>query len=231
LFQTVESFSLPRLPIKFFEPSPTPGVLVDGENAGHLLREFNASPKYDASVPAFLKKLPKGRSTGHPNCCAVWAPAAGAPVPVTFNVGLQTMHSVISAALDAICLERDDQKYSLSFETAAAVVTEFGEPDLANILFSEIPRTVPFELVAELFDLLTWQTDDNGGSIHSTIETWLREGTDNRKLLIALHLDVYPFTNGDEMEKVLSQLAETNTRVSSRCKELIQSRRKLGHAG
>ncbi len=95
------------------------------------------------------------------------------------------MHSVISAALDAICVERDDQQYSVSFDTAAAVVTEFGEPNLANILFSEIPRTVPFELVPELFDLLTWQTNDNGGSIHRTVETWLREGNDNRKLLIA----------------------------------------------
>ena len=141
------------------------------------------------------------------------------------------MHPVISAALDAICLERDDQRYSASFDTAAAVVSEFGEPDLANILFSEIPRTVPFELVAELFDLLAWQTNDNGASITRTIEAWLREGTDNRKLLIALHLEVYPFIEDAEMERVLSHLAETNVRVSARCKELIQSRRGVGHAG
>jgi hypothetical protein len=141
------------------------------------------------------------------------------------------MHPVISAALDAICLERDDQRYSASFDTVAAVVSEFGEPDLANILFSEIPRTVPFELVAELFDLLAWQTNDNGASITRTIEVWLREGTDNRKLLIALHLEVYPFIEDAEMERVLSHLAETNVRVSARCKELIQSRRGVGHAG
>lgn len=49
------------------------------------------------------------------------------------------MHSLISAALDAICVERDDQQYSESFDTAAAIVAEFGEPDLANILFCEIP--------------------------------------------------------------------------------------------
>ena len=75
------------------------------------------------------------------------------------------MHPVISAALDAICLERDDQKYSASFDAVVAVVREFGERDLANVLFSEIPRTVPFELVAELFDLLAWQTNDNGASV------------------------------------------------------------------
>lgn len=141
------------------------------------------------------------------------------------------MHPVISAALDAICLERDDRCYSASFDAAAAVVSEFGEPDLANIIFSEIPRTVPFELVAELFDLLAWQTNDNGASVTRTIEAWLREGEDNRKLLIALHLDVYPFIDGDEMEQVLAHLAETNSRVSARCQELIQSRRGVGHAG
>ena len=141
------------------------------------------------------------------------------------------MHPVISAALDAICLERDDKEYSVSFDAAAAVVREFGERDLANVLFSEIPRTVPFELVAELFDLLAWQTNDNGSSVTRTIEAWLREGRDNRKLLIALHLAVYPFIDYREMERVLSHLAETNFRVAARCKELMRSRRRDGHAG
>ncbi|MGC0096438.1 hypothetical protein, partial [Ralstonia pseudosolanacearum] len=141
------------------------------------------------------------------------------------------MHPVISAALDAICLERDDKEYSVSFDAAAAVVRVFGERDLANVLFSEIPRTVPFELVAQLFDLLAWQTNDNGASVTRTIEAWLREGRDNRKLLIALHLEVYPFIDHREMERVLSHLAETNFRVAARCKELMRSRRRDGHAG
>lgn len=140
------------------------------------------------------------------------------------------MHPVISAALDAICLERDDRKYSASFTAVDAVVTTFGELDLANILFSGIPRTVPFELVAELFNLLAWQTSDNGSSITRTIESWLRAGDDNRKLLIALHLDVFPFIDEGEMNRVLSDLAGANFRVSARCHELIRSRRGLGHA-
>ena len=136
------------------------------------------------------------------------------------------MHPVISAALDAICLERDDQKYSASFDAVVAVVREFGERDLANILFSEIPRAVPFELVAELFSLLAWSTNDNGAGVTRTIEAWLREGLDNRKLLIALHLEVFPFIDDEEMDRVLSHLAEKNVRVAARCKELIRSRRR-----
>jgi hypothetical protein len=140
------------------------------------------------------------------------------------------MHKIISAALDAICLERDNKKYSASFDAAAAIVAEFGEVNLANILFSEIPRTVPFELVSELLDLLIWQTNDNGADIAKTIETWLREGTDNRKLLIALNIhDIYPFADSEEMERILTHLARTNGCVSSRCKELIWWRRNEGH--
>ena len=138
------------------------------------------------------------------------------------------MHPVISAALDTICLERDDQNYSASYETAAAIVKEFGERDLAEIVFAGIPRTVPFELVAELFNLLAWQTNDNGASVTRTIEAWLRDGQDNRKLLIALNLEVFPFIDGEEMYRVLSHLAETNFRVSARCKELIRSRKSEG---
>ena len=138
------------------------------------------------------------------------------------------MHPVISAALDAICLERDDQNYSASYETAAAIVKEFGERDLAEIVFAGIPRTVPFELVAELFNLLAWQTNDNGAGVTRTIEAWLRDGRDNRPLLIALNLEGFPFIDGEEMYRVLSHLAETNFRVSARCKELIRSRKSEG---
>lgn len=135
------------------------------------------------------------------------------------------MLPIISTALDAICLERDDQKFSASFDAVSALLKEFGKQGLAERLFSEIPRSVPFELVAELFDFLAWQTEDNGGAIHRTIEDWLREGTDNRKMLIALNLEIYPFTDDKEMVQVLSHLAETNARIAGRCKEIIQARK------
>jgi hypothetical protein len=141
------------------------------------------------------------------------------------------MHPVTLNAIQAICLERDDGQYSASFDAVSALVQEFGEQGLAERLFSEIPRTVPFEIVAELFDFLAWQTNDNGAAIHRTIEGWLREGRDNRKLLIALNSEAYLFIDDEEMERILSHLAETNPRVSDRCKELIQSRRRLDRAG
>lgn len=134
------------------------------------------------------------------------------------------MHSTISAALDAICRERDDQSYTEAFDAVDVVVREIGELDLANILFGEIPRSVPFEVVADLFNILLWQTSDNGAAITRAIESWLSEGSDNRKLLIALNLDIYPFVDAKEMDAVLMRLAESNVRVAARCKELIRSR-------
>lgn len=135
------------------------------------------------------------------------------------------MSPIISKSLDAICVERDDQRYSASFHAVSTLIEKLGEHDLAERLFQEIPRTVPFELVAELFDLLTWQTEDNGGAIHRTLEDWLRDGTDNRKILIALNSGVYPFKDRREMERILSHIAEKNTRVASRCLEVIQARK------
>lgn len=89
---------------------------------------------------------------------------------------------------------------------------------------SALARTVPFEIVAELFDILSWQTNDNGADIHRTLERWLLEGLDNRKLLIALHVEVYLFLDEDERVRVLSDLAQKNSRVAARCKVLVENR-------
>jgi hypothetical protein len=134
------------------------------------------------------------------------------------------MDPEISKVLDAICLERDNQKYSATFLAASELVVAYGEVGLADKLFNGIPRTVPFEIVSELFDILSWQTNDNGADITRTLERWLLEGLDNRKLLIALHVEVYPFLNEDEMVRVLSDLAQKNHRVAARCKMLIENR-------
>ena len=148
-----------------------------------------------------------------------------------FQRNLFAMHPVLATALAKICQERDEKSYSASLDAVSAIVRHFGEVNLAEVLFSEIPRTVPFELVAELFDLLAWQTNDNGASMARTTEAWLREGSDSRKLLIALHLEVYPFVDGGEMERVLLPLAKTNARVSARCMALIHARRSASHVG
>lgn len=134
------------------------------------------------------------------------------------------MNPAISKVLDAIIRERDNQEYSATFVMARELIEAYGEEGLADRLFNEIPRTVPFEIVAELLDILCWQTNDNGAGIMRTLERWLLEGLNNRKLLIALHVQAYPFLDEDEMVRVLWDLAHKNPRVSARCELLIRAR-------
>lgn len=134
------------------------------------------------------------------------------------------MHPVIFAAVSAIQREHDSPDFPDSLEAVGALLCEFGEKDLADFLFASIPSTVPFQVVASLFDFLAWQTSDNGGAMTRTAEQWLREGDDERKLLIALHLQVYPFIDGAEMEQVLTHLAAIRPSVAERCLALIAAR-------
>jgi hypothetical protein len=135
------------------------------------------------------------------------------------------MHPLVAQAIDTICLGRDACDWKLIDEDVlSALVQEFGENGLADRLYSEIPRSVPYEVVCDLFDLLAWRTNDNGASVTRTIEDWLRKSQDSRKLSIALHLEVYPFVDESEMKEVLSKLASKNSALAYRCNELIKSR-------
>ncbi|WP_422775926.1 hypothetical protein ACOXXE_16430 [Pseudomonas mediterranea] len=139
------------------------------------------------------------------------------------------MHPSLQQALDIIAIERNAAEYTRAFAAVGDVVSVFGERDLANRLFAEIPRMVSEELVAELFNLLAWQTNDNGSAMTREVETWLREGQDTRKITIALGLEVYPFPDAQEMYQVLSTLAATNPEVAARCQTLITLRKSSAH--
>ncbi len=139
------------------------------------------------------------------------------------------MHPSLKQALDIIAIERNAAEYDLAFDSVRKVVSVFGERNLANRLFEEIPQTVAEGLVAELFNLLAWQTSDNGSAMTREVETWLREGQDARKITIALSLDVYPFSNAHEMYQVLSKIAATAPELAERCQALIRLRKASPH--
>lgn len=138
------------------------------------------------------------------------------------------MNPALQKSLDAICLERDGFEYSTAFDAAHELVREYGEENLANRLFSEIPRVIPYEVVADLFNILIWQTTDNGSALLRETEDWLVEASDNRKILISLAMDVYPFLEFDKMKSVLTSLANSKPNFSEKCKTLILAREKMG---
>jgi hypothetical protein len=138
-----------------------------------------------------------------------------------------TLHRVI----ETICESRDEGPWDkLNEGCIDDLVQEYGEHDLINRLYREIPRTVPFEVVCDLFNLLVWRTNDNGADASRSIEQWLRDGLDTRQLLIALNAGSYPFVDANEMEQVLLKLADRipfDLRIFNRCKYLIAERSKL----
>ncbi|MDQ0653786.1 hypothetical protein [Pseudomonas cedrina] len=134
------------------------------------------------------------------------------------------MHQVVERALSVIAAESALPQYAEVFSAARAVVLELGEQNLADRLFADIPDSISFMQVARLFDVLAWQTDDNGSAMTRTVERWLIEGTNLRKIQIALNLDVYPFPDEHEMYRVLSDVAISHPHMADKCQQLINSR-------
>ncbi|TNB98437.1 hypothetical protein FHG55_05140 [Pseudomonas jessenii] len=135
------------------------------------------------------------------------------------------MHQVVERALNVIATESSEPEYTEAFSAARAVVLEFGEENLADRLFADIPNSISFMQVARLFDFLAWQTEDNGSAMTRAIERWLVEGTNLRKVQIALNLDVYPFLDEHEMDRVLSDVAVSLPEMADRCQQIISSRK------
>ncbi|MEM8530417.1 MAG: hypothetical protein AAGF95_06220 [Chloroflexota bacterium] len=108
-----------------------------------------------------------------------------------------------------------------SFELVDQLLATYGENDLANRLYVDISEAVSWEIVVDLFNILLWSTSDNGHALTQLTDEWLRNGTDLRRIMIALHMDSFPFRNKAEMEQVLSELAIRHPTVHGRCYELI----------
>ena len=135
------------------------------------------------------------------------------------------MHQVVERALNVIATESSEPEYTEAFSAARAVVLEFGEENLADRLFADIPDSISYMQVARLFDFLAWQTEDNGSAMTRAIERWLVEGTNLRKVQIALNLDVYPFLDEREMDRVLFDVAVSLPEMDDRCQQIISSRK------
>ena len=116
-------------------------------------------------------------------------------------------------------------KFDRSFTWVDRLLAEFGEADLAEILYAAIPIECPWEIVADLFGILVWSTSDNGAALGRATEGWLRAGEDPRRIRVALHLDSYPFLDRFEMEQVLREVVARHPEVAARCGELIEARR------
>lgn len=136
------------------------------------------------------------------------------------------MKPILVETLATITQERE-KGFDRSFQLVDPIVRVYGENSLAERLYAEIATDVSWEVVADLFGILIWSTSDNGAALTRQTEEWLRRGDDLRAIRIALHLDVYPFLDRAEMERVLGQVAARHPAVAECCREMIASRRAL----
>jgi hypothetical protein len=129
---------------------------------------------------------------------------------------------VLEEAINSICLERDTG-WDTSFNAVRSLVEEYGEQQLADRLVDEIPRSMPFEAVADLLNFLIWSTSDNGHAITTAANSWLRKQADTRRILIALNLDVIPFQSEDEAKQILAPIKAKNPIAMPHCARMLDT--------
>lgn len=113
-----------------------------------------------------------------------------------------------------------------SFPLVNELLKEYGQEDLAERLYNDIPIDCPWEVVANLFGILIWSMDDSGAAaLFDATNQWLLEGNSLRRIKIALHIDVCPFYNQQQMRDVLTELANQYPEVAQQCYDFISSRK------
>ena len=134
------------------------------------------------------------------------------------------MSPVLINTLNLISAERIGE-FNKSFDSVDSLISEYGEKNLAEKLYSDIDPDIPWEVVADLYAMLIWSTSDNGHALTNITEQWLESCTSLRQTQIALNLDVYPFLDHSKMIKVLNSVAEKFPEVAETCIKMIQTRK------
>ncbi len=138
---------------------------------------------------------------------------------------MHTMNELLSRTLKTIELERP--KFHESFQLVAELLQLYGELNLAERLYADCAPSVAWPVIADLFSILIWTTNDNGHALTRTTERWLIECNDERKVNVAINLDSYPFMEQVEMARYLSVAAKNFPSSTDRCNELLAERKKL----
>ena len=117
------------------------------------------------------------------------------------------MDSVLKECLDTICKERDTG-WDASHDCVERLIAEIGESEFADKLFNSVSRSVPYEVVRDILNIAIWSTSDNGVGITESTNRWLQEMADTRKMLVALNLEVLPFSNEAQSREYLDNIPD-----------------------
>jgi hypothetical protein len=130
---------------------------------------------------------------------------------------------LLGRALSAIESERD-ARFSHASDLVRQLVAIYGESNLAQRLYRAIPVDCPWEVVADFFRILVWNTADNGLDVCRTARRWLETNDDLRRIRVALHIGAYPGTFSTDLARVLERVATSHPEVAGRCRDLMEGR-------
>ncbi len=136
------------------------------------------------------------------------------------------MRSVLEKAIETICHERDTD-CDVSFNCVDDLIAAYGEPRFAETIFEEISRSIPFEIVADIFNVAIWSTSDNGMAITDTTNVRLLECKDVRKMLVALNLEILAFRNKKQAIEALNRVPDEMWIVRPHIQRTIRSWEKV----
>jgi hypothetical protein len=114
-----------------------------------------------------------------------------------------------------------------TFELVDQLIHKLGASGITGFVIDSSPADTPWTSIADVLGILIWNTPDNGAEIMHHAEQWLRDATDERHVFVALHLEVYPFSDQTEMNTILTRVADIFPAQAELCRSVIASRAKL----
>lgn len=132
------------------------------------------------------------------------------------------MSNILKSTLAKIAEEKGD--FDESFKLVDDLIIEYGENGLAQRLYDDIDENEEWQNIVDLYGILVRSTKDSGHQITQQLNKWLLENNNERKILIALNSETYPFSNRKKMEEELLKVASKFPNTAVRCYDLIKSR-------
>ncbi|MFE2267762.1 hypothetical protein ACFXB4_00820 [Streptomyces lavendulae] len=159
-------------------------------------------------------------SCGWPGYCpSVWRAAGGLMTTSTVGEALDRLCAVqVSEEDDADCPDE-------LFDRVDDLIDAYGADDVAEIVAEAVEAgQASVEQAIVFLNVAAWSGTDNGASMKSTLDEWVRKADDAVRLGIALHHECYPLPTRAEMIAKLGEIARRFPEYRAICERHIADR-------
>ncbi|MGW4510044.1 hypothetical protein ACWENO_35935 [Streptomyces sp. NPDC004436] len=122
--------------------------------------------------------------------------------------------------------EEDDADFPDElFDRVDDLIDAYGADDVAEIVAEAVEAgQASVEQAIVFLNVAAWSGTDNGASMKSTLDEWVREADDAVRLGIALHHECYPLPTRAEMIAKLAEIARRFPEHRAICERHIADR-------